>query len=268
MMNQVRTLPDTCQAIVDQLIARHGWALLDAAEYGRRLQIRVQAVWPAAAPNAAPELPDAETLTKLAVNLYCEVWYEACAGAGERRLQAYSELARYLYDRALYKVNDGDAAQEITHEAILLVADQLPNCRNPGAFMAFALLKLWNASTAYFRARDLLARQTLAMPGGGDEEPGGDLPDRTAVTPEDAAVRSEIKDQLMARFVMLMLESPRARNQLLAVLLKFMSGLSDEEIAAELATDVPSVHVLRSRGLKRLREDGILRDLFRAITGE
>ena len=260
IMNELRLLHDTCKAVAAQLMARHDWALLDAAEFGNRLHARVQA----AAPSADPA--DSTALIKVATDLYCEVWYEACSAAGERRVQAYSELARYLYDRALYKVHDVDVAREITHDAILLVAEQLPNCHNPGAFMAFALLKLWNASTAYFRTRDLHARHTDPVRLEPDDDQELELPDTSVVTPEDAAVRTELTANVLARFNALMQESPRAQKQLLAVLLKFFHGLSDEEIARELATDVPSVHVLRSRGLKRLREDAALQALFVTMT--
>jgi len=60
-------------------------------------------------------------------------------------------------------------------------------------------------------------------------------------------------------------EAPQARNQLQAVFLKFLFGYSDEEIAVTLGTDVPNVHVLRSRGLKRLRGDPELRGLAQDI---
>lgn len=267
-MNELQLLHDTSKAVAVQLMARHNWALLDAAEFADRLHARAQAAIP---PADSPDLADpanSEALTKLATSLYCEVWYEACSGAGERRKKAFSELARYLYDRALYKVRDAEVAREITHDAIVLVAEQLPNCRNPSAFMAFALLKLWNASTAYFRARDLRARHTGPVLPEDDEEGDRDLPDPSALKPEDAAVGVELTTRVLARFSELMQESPRAQKQFLAVLLKFFYGYSDEEIARELVTDVPSVHVLRSRGLKRLRDDASLQALFVTITSD
>ena len=47
--------------------------------------------------------------------------------------------------------------------------------------------------------------------------------------------------------------NPRARKQLLAVAMKYLEEWDDEEIAAALGTTVANVHVLRSRGLAKLR---------------
>lgn len=249
---------ETCRTVVEQLMARHGWSLLSASEFEERLRARVQ---------AAGEL-DAAGIKGLAVNLYCEVWYAACRENGARRTPAYGELARYLYDQALYKMRDAEAAREVAQDALVLVAEQLPNCHNPGAFMAFALLKLWNASTAYFRARDLQARHTQAIPTGGDEDDGRDVPDPVAVLPEVAALESDLARRVVARCAELLRASPRGRKQIEAVLLKFLHEQSDEEIAHALGTDVPGVYVLRSRGLKRLREDAVLRGLFLTAASE
>jgi RNA polymerase sigma factor (sigma-70 family) len=241
------------QEVVHQLIARYHWQLLDGETLSRRLFERAQ--------SAA--ISEREPLVKLAITLYCEEWYAACSSEGERRSLAYSELAHYLYDSARHKYGNNDMAQEIAHDALILVSEQLGSCQKPGAFLAFVSLKLWNAATSYLRQRDRQTQRTEALPDESTEYAGAtaDLKDADP-TPEERVVSSELTTTLLTRVGELMQQSPRAHPQFKAVLLKFLYGYSDEEIAGELDTEVQNVHVLRSRGLKRLREDPLLKELF------
>lgn len=241
-----------CESILLPFLTGHDWQLLTA----HALAIRVLA-----RPLPPSEAPQADVI-KSAINLYCEAWYTACRESGSRRTRAYTELAHYLYDRALHKYGDREVAQEITHEAILLVAQQLDQVQNPGAFLAFALLKLWNAATAYFRQRDRQARRTQPLPDPTVEEQPSDLVDPQAPLPGLVTESNELERQVRERIDALIAAAPRARSQFQAVLLKFLHGYSDAEIAESLDTDVANVHVLRSRGLNRLRADGVLRQLF------
>src|SRR5690606_33855731 len=102
-MHDAETQVSLEQKIVEQLVERHEWRLLDIETFCRRLSARAAAL-------AATEQ---ESLLKIAVNLYCEAWHAACRDAGARRERAYSELARYLYDRARQKYGDAEMAQEI-----------------------------------------------------------------------------------------------------------------------------------------------------------
>jgi len=231
---------------------RHDWQLLDESDFCQRLTERAR--------SAGEQ--SAEGLTREAINIYCEVWHAACDAQGERRNRAYQELARYLYDRALYKYRDPELAHEVTQEAIVLVAEQLGNCQSPGAFMAFAMLKLWNAATAYFRQRDRHSKHTTDLPEA--DGPQQELSEPTMVasaSPEAVAVDADLATAVVLRVGEILQMAPRAENQIKAVVLKFLGSYSDEEIAAELGTDVSNVHVLRSRGLKRLRNDPVLEKL-------
>ena len=87
----------------------------------------------------------------------------------------------------------------------------------------------------------------------------------TVSSPEESVIAGDLANALLARVGELMQQAPRAQQQFKAVLLKFLYAYSDEEIAEELATEVQNVHVLRSRGLKRLREDEVLRRLFEDV---
>ncbi|MFQ5857768.1 MAG: sigma-70 family RNA polymerase sigma factor [Anaerolineae bacterium] len=248
-----------CHMVVRRLIDRHDWRLLDEADFTAQVLARAQ----------ASDASTDEAITPLAVNLYCEVWHAACGSNGQRRAQAYTELVHYLYDRARHKYGDPEMAQEMAHDAVILVAEQLDNCQNPGAFMAFAMLKLWNAATDVFRRRDRWETHIAPLP---DDDESGRQPGPIPPAPPGGDPHHEAEVQLLCEELFENLEeiirqAPRARNQLLAVFLKFLRGYSDEEIAVELETSVQNVHVLRSRGLKRLREDPGLRRLARDVLG-
>jgi RNA polymerase sigma factor (sigma-70 family) len=250
------SLPAQCRRVVDQLVQRHDWQLLDRQQFTGQLLLRAE----------ESGAQGDEALTRQAVNLYCRAWYEACRGHSPHQARAYQELAHYLYDRALRKYGDADMAQEITQEAIVLVYEQIEECHNPGAFMAFALLKLWNAATTYFRMRARHVDRTELLPADEADDYAADWVDRLP-PPETAAVERELAATLMARIHELVGASPRAQKLYLAVLYKFLYGYSDQEIADALQTDVAGVHVLRSRGLSRLRADPVLRQLAETYAG-
>ena len=241
------------QSIIAALCERHQWQLLARDAWGAQLAARIS-------------IDDAgeEELRRGAVNLYCEAWYAACQPGHPQRDRAYEELARYLYDLALAKYREADLAAELTQDAILLVAEQLDRCRHPGAFMAFMMMKLWNAATTHFRRRNRQQEHTAPLPEP-EEDVTAALHDVTALTPETTAIQQDDAQRVLRRMGEILREAPRAQKQIQAVLLKFLCAWSDEEIADELQTDVANVHVLRSRGLKRLRGDALLQKLVAEI---
>lgn len=251
-MNNPTLSQAECRAVLAPLLAAHDWRLIEVEEFCQRVLQH----------HASAQEIGQDGILKSAVNVYCESWHAACRSNGERRQRAYTELAHYLYDRALHKYHDAEMAHEITHEAILLIAQQIDQVRNPGAFLAFALLKLWNAATTYFRQRDRQARRTQPLPDPSEEDQPSEVADQSTPLPAITSERSELERQVRARIEALIAEAPRAQLQFQAVLLKFLHGYSDSEIAEALATDVANVHVLRSRGLNRLRGDTALRQLF------
>lgn len=247
-------------AAVTQVVERHDWQLLPAAALARAVEKRLASSADAAADSASAPVFTEEDVTKMATNLYCERWHAACADP-QLRHRAYTELAHYLYDRARAKYRDAEMAHEITHDAIILVYEQLDKCQNPGAFMAFALLKLWNAATTYFRRRDRQQTRTTALITEVDEELGRAPMDQSTPLPDTQILDQEEATSLLTRINELVQQSPRASKQFQSVLYKFFYGYSDDEIAEVLETDVANVHVLRSRGLKRLRGDPVLQEL-------
>jgi RNA polymerase sigma-70 factor (ECF subfamily) len=106
---------------------------------------------------------------------------------------------------------------------------------------AYARKALVNTATSWWRRRWHGERPTESLPEhhGYDDELAPRLSDRAALS---AALREL---------------PPRQRS---AVVLRFAEDLSEQQVAAALNCSVGTVKSLTSRGLARLREDGVLND--------
>jgi RNA polymerase sigma factor (sigma-70 family) len=232
-----------CAAASDALLARYSWRLLDREEFVRR----------AAGYLRAGTVPDAQ---RAAMHAYCWALHAACAGAegSERRELAYAELFRYLYDSARRRYPL--IAAEVAQDAIERVYLAFDRCRQPGAFLAFALQQLMDAARATDRVR---ARQatSLSTPVGADggETLGDLLPDTRQPEPTAVVLAEERRARLDGLYAAFLRRHPRAADQLAALWLKHVEGLDDETIARLLGKSVSNVHVLRSRALATLRTE-------------
>ncbi|MDY7075795.1 MAG: sigma-70 family RNA polymerase sigma factor [Chloroflexota bacterium] len=226
-----------CQRVVQALMERYDWALLQDDD----LVESVLSLAPAAASPA--------DLERLAKNRYTIALYEACRQAEEpaRRERGYYELSRFLFRAACNRWPD--LAEDVTQRALLLVCEQIDRCRNPGAFLSFALYKLRHASQQGQRERDreLPLEEMYQV---------NEARDQTASPPELLYRRERLQALLDA---VRRLPDERQRQTILS---KFFEGLSDEATAARLGVTAGHVRVLRHRGIARLREDEQLGDYF------
>jgi len=170
-------------------------------------------------------------------NVYSQVLYDACRDVCRQEL-AYMELHYYLHRIACHRWPD--VAEDATQAALLLVFEQIDTCHNPGAFLRFAQFKL-------LQAIKTVDRHTPPP----EELPVDDLP---WLPSEELAPPDDQADDLLYCIRQMWKTHPRARDQLRAVLCKYFDELSDEEIAEKLNTTPAQVHVLRSRGMKKLRQ--------------
>ncbi len=235
MMSQtVSTIPShACRRIVQALIAQYDWALSSEADL-------VKQVLDTVPPDASPD-----EMRREAIHHYTTVLYEACRQDEDphRREQAYRELHRYLYRAAHNRWPE--LAEDATQRALVLVYEQIECCREPGAFLAFALWKLRHAVQQEQQARS----QSLERIGHGVEgEP--------AVTTDPLAHRERVRVLTAA---IGRIPDERKRE---TIVLKYVAGWSDEEIGARLEVTASYVRVLRHRGISRLREDEQLRSYF------
>jgi RNA polymerase sigma factor (sigma-70 family) len=217
--NDAKTL---CRKAVRELAGRFGWQLLPEDEFAPRC-FKVMTEKPAMTPKQA------------CLYVYSQVLYDACQDARQQE-QAYFELHYYLH-RIACRCRP-DVAADATQEALRLIFEQIHTCRNPRAFLRFAQFKLLQAIKSVERRR-----------GWEEEFPEDGKP--LKLISEDPDLPS---DEDLLHCIRHVLEThPRARDQLRAVLWKYFDELSDEEIARRMGKSPAQVHVLRSRGMEKLR---------------
>jgi len=133
MENDLTDLEQQCRQAVDRLRTRHTWQLLAREEFVRRTLAHVRA-GSAVDPQCA------------ATHTYSCVLYRACSGVqgAARQRRGYQELFRWLYACACWRYPDvcDDAAQDALEATFTTFAC----CREPGAFLAFALQHLMDAA--------------------------------------------------------------------------------------------------------------------------
>jgi DNA-directed RNA polymerase specialized sigma24 family protein len=209
-----------CQAAVRQLINDFNWQLLPEEEFVAR-SAKTLAENPAMTPIQA------------CLNVYSRQSYDDCQDV-RRQEQAYRELDYYL--RRIACRRRPNLAEDATQEALRLVFEQIDTCRNPGAFLRFAQFKLLQAIKIV------------------DPSPHPPPPLPPQLSTEDIVLSSEKTEDLWRCIRHVWETRPRARDQLRVVLWKYIEELSDEEIATQLNKTSAQVHVLRSRGMKKLRQ--------------
>jgi len=236
-MSQLESAPSApermCAQAADALVARHGWQLLDRAEFARRALEHLRSGVAADARRAA-------------TYAYSLALHAACSGSEgrERQNHAYAELFRYLYDSALHRYPG--IHEEVAQRALAQVFASFGRCRQPGAFLAFAFQHLLDAARSLRREH----AGTLA------EQADAGQPD-----PSDMVIAGELRarfEQLAAEFLR---RHPRAARQFAALRLKFIDGLDDPTIAGQLGKSVQNVYVLRARAIEKLRAEPAWRAL-------
>jgi DNA-directed RNA polymerase specialized sigma24 family protein len=206
-----------CREAIRRLIHDFNWRFLPQEEFVARC-VETLAAKPAMRPVQACQ------------NIYSRALYDACQDAC-RQEQAYAELHYYLHRIAWHR--RPEVAEDATQEALLLIFEQIDTCRNPGTFLRFAQFKLLQAIKKV------------------DRPPPPPPPEPSL----EELVPSDEKTGNLWRCIRQVWEThPRARNQLQAVLWKYFDELSDEEITGRLNKTPAQVHVLRSRGMKKLRQ--------------
>lgn len=241
-------LEQRCAMLVDRLRSRHGWALIERAEFVARVL------------RAAHGQPGV-ALPYLAFGVYNHALYAACSGAEghERQDQGYAELFRTLSAAARQRFPD--VAEEAAQLAVEHTYTRIARCAEPRAFFTFAWQQLLSAARG-LRRREQRRALSLQRVVGEDETRLGDLLE----DPRADLVAQLLTDELCAELRAVLAEiaraSPRAARQIAAVRLKYIEGMEDQSIAAALGVPVKRVHELRSLGLKKLRADPRWRTLL------
>lgn len=225
----------TCQQLAQQLIARYGWQLVAVDTLVEQTLAALPMAWTAA------------SVQKTMMDCYAGVLYNACRQSDhqKQREAGYRELYRLLMGSARRTRPDQatDQLEEAAQRALVLIFEQIANCRQPATFLAFALYKLRQA----FTEADRLAAKTLVPLDETVEQ--GELAQRaTDLWHADEAQR-ERQDYVQAALATL--GDERVKQ---VIVLKFLEGWSDQEIAQQLAITDNHVRVLRNRGVAHLRK--------------
>ncbi len=222
--------------VVDRLMARYGWTLLDREEFARRVEACVTS-------------GEVVELAPAAFHVYCQSLHAACAGAEGHDVQAtgFTELHRYLYAISYREIVDLPAAErdDIVQETLLRIWQHMSGYRRPSAFLAIAAYELRNVIRPWWSRSELPVSLDACA-----EQPSETSDDDVLAT----VLADELREQVKVDFDEAYCRHPRAKQQLEAVWLKFIAGLDDETIGTLLRKPVTNVHVLRSRGLKLLRD--------------
>jgi DNA-directed RNA polymerase specialized sigma24 family protein len=232
-----------CEEAVDRLLSQRSWQLLGRDEWARRV-LELLLAGRAATPQRA------------AVYVYSLALHAACSGAEGRQRQnlGYDELFRYLYDGARRRYPE--LAEDVTQQAIERVFMLFARCHTTSAFLAFAFQQLLEAGRSTWRQE---AHSGWLRAAGQADLTG--LADRRQA---DLAAPL-IADELHVRFERLTVEflhkHPRARQQLMALRLKYIDGLDEAAISRRLGRSVGSVYTLRARAIAKLRAEPAWRAL-------
>ncbi len=238
-------LAQQCLRAAEQLAARYDWQLLSVAELADRALHEL-------------ERPDAPALhpERMVISVYVEALYLACAHleGDARRERGYSEL--FIYLNGIARARYPDVADEAAQAGLLATFEALPLCRNPRAFLAFALQRLWTSVRQLRRQQQ--GEVSLEQALNSSAQPALSLAKVLAdPTPEPAqqVLEQEQVQQLEAAASSFLAAHPRAADQFQAFWLKYRYGLNDSEIGALLHKSGPQLQVLRSRAIARLRND-------------
>jgi RNA polymerase sigma-70 factor, ECF subfamily len=228
-----------CQRTIRALIGKHDWALVSEANL---LELVL---------DAHPSVRATDNLERLIKNYYIAALHAACRQTEDldRHERGYQELFRHLY-RAAYN-QWPDLAEDVTQQALLLVYEQIDRCREPVAFLAFALNKLRGAFQQIRRIE-------------GNHLPLAGADQRSAVI-DQAILGSPLFEQEALHILFDAIKRlPDKQRQ--TIVLKFFRGLNDEDISERVGVRVGHVRVLRHRSLAQLRNDLSLCEYFERQT--
>jgi RNA polymerase sigma factor (sigma-70 family) len=244
----IEAIEHRCATAVDRLMKRYCWQLLERSEFVRRAAAHMR--------SGRATTPD-----RAAVGVYSLALYTACSGHEGRLRQelGYSELHRSLYNVAAQRAPA--LCDDLTQSAIERVYTNFANCREPIAFLAFAFQQLAAVLRDAERAERRATIQSLDSTFSTDELPPNAWLANGEPGPPERVLDAEQQAELHRIAHTFVEAHPRAVQQLAALWLKYIEELDDMVIADRLGVSVNSVYVLRSRAVKKLRNDPRWREL-------
>src|SRR5215213_8523766 len=221
-----------CREVIDHLLARYRWKLLDREVFIQRT---------IAAAQANPSVD----VAYLAFGVYNQALYNACSGnEGPFRWErGYKEIFEMLCDRArrIYP----DVWEDAVQAALEMICQRFERCIVPQAFFQFAWGHVQNAvrsQRSYLRRRNHQPDVSLERSIGDEDVTLAESLTDPHADFEIRILSDELRTELHTILTAFTREHPRARKQLIAVRLKFLEGKDDEAIGQILGVSVKRVY--------------------------
>lgn len=249
-----------CSETVLNELQTRGWTLADSpdvflAQVVAELQIRF---------SVPDDLPP-NLIQRGTVRCYARVMFETCGLDGAaRQKRAFQELWEYLYPRAVYRLHETGAAQDVTQQTLVKIYQKRITCRDPGSFLRWGEQILFHEISERFRQlyeRRLTARgieyvaHELAIEDlGADVSEDSSQADQVLVDPRQNTPEAAFTEPMRSALLAAVRACLQNERQVRVVVELFLSDKSFLEVAEQLQTTPLNVQVMRSRALKKLRD--------------
>jgi RNA polymerase sigma-70 factor (ECF subfamily) len=159
--------------------------------------------------------------------------------AKNEHADALDQLSRYVYSRlysyVFYRVNHREDAEDLTSEVVLKVIRNLRN--QHGNFNAWIYKIAKNAVIDFYRRRAVRPETSLStLP--------GEIPDTTPLISEYIMTQEKLRQGLQKL----------TEDQRQVIIMKFIDGYSNPEIAQFMHKSVGAIKLLQYRALQSLRK--------------
>jgi RNA polymerase sigma factor (sigma-70 family) len=239
---------------IRRYLEKRGWELVSNFD---RFATRVLAAAQSRASAAGMEGIE-RNLERETIRLYSSVLYQSLQ---VERSTAYrrvlEELWTYLFPLALYKTRDEELAKECIQRTLIKVWQKHDQCSDPERFLGWAKVVLLNEIRMYFReekgAREIPETDLDIQ----ETQPGEQILATLHTTNgsqrplENGVVQMETVQRL--RDVLRVTLHSEAQSLVIEGL--FIHNMGVKAMAETLGTNPSNVYVLKSRALKRLRQD-------------
>jgi len=159
-------------------------------------------------------------------------------GAKNDDAVAMEQLSRYVYPRIYryiyYRVSHREDAEDLTSEVVLKMVQSLK--KQNGNFHAWIYKIARNAVIDLYRRRAVRSEVSLS-------EMPGEIPDKSVAVSEDVLTKEKLRQGLLTL----------TEEQRQVILLKFIEGYSNDEIAKVMGKSVGAIKLLQFRALKSMR---------------
>jgi len=168
------------------------------------------------------------------------------AGEGKAFELLVARHTRFAGAVATSVTGDYHAGLDVVQEAFIKVLDGIWQLDDPGRFRGWLRNVVRTTALDHLRRRKVTGRSAEALPGQ-DEETGEPLP-APDLKPDDVLARGELREQVRAEIA----ELPETQREV--VYLKYLEGLSYEEIASATGLTVNTIESRLFRARAKLRK--------------